>query len=180
MNRTMAATPKLASRPCIYYSVFTKGHIIYMHTIHVRALKRTVEPLIHAMKLGMSLDQYREAIGSFNNVKFILVPASNVRACAAWVSVSNVLITIIVLLMLLGNDIQLNPGPGNHFTVSQCNIGGIQADLSDLSASHLSVRYIFISESTLSENIANDIIKINGYQIPFRRDRDHNGGGLLT
>ena len=82
--------------------------------------------------------------------------------------------------MLLGNDIQLNPGPRNHFTVSQCNIGGIQANLFDLSASHLSVRYIFISESTLSENIANDIIKINGYQIPFSRDRDHNGGGLLT
>ena len=36
-----------------------------------------------------------------------------------------------------------------------------------------------ISDSMLSENIANNI-KINGYQIPFRRDRDHNGGRLLT
>ena len=47
---------------------------------------------------------------------------------------------------------------------------------------HLTYQYdIFcISESMLFENIANIIIKINGYQIPFRRDRDHNGGGLYN
>ena len=62
--------------------------------------KRTVELPIHVINMGMSLDQNRGAIGSFNNVKFILVPASNVCAWAAWFSVSNVLITIIVPLIV--------------------------------------------------------------------------------
>ena len=105
--------------------------------------KQTVELQIHVIVMGVSLDQYLGAIGSFNNVKFILVPASNFCACAAWVSVSNVLITVIVLLLLLSNDIELNPGPHKHFTVGHCNIRGIRANLSHLkSASHLSVRYI--------------------------------------
>ena len=143
--------------------------------------KQTVELPIHIIVMGMSLDQYRGAIGSFNNVKFILVPATNFCACAAWVSVSNVLITVIVLLLLFSNDIELNPGPRKHYTVGHCNIRGIRAKLSDLRV-HLTYQYdIFcISESMLSDNIPNNIIKINGYQIPFRGDRDHNGGGLLT
>ena len=106
-------------------------------------------------------------IGSFNNLDFILVPSSNVCACAAWVSVWNVLTTIIVILLLLHIDIELNPGPCTHLTVGRCNIRGIRANLSDLRV-HLTYQYdIFcISESLLSETLP--IISLKSMDIKSR------------
>ena len=61
----------------------------------------------HGIIMGVSLDQYREAIGSFDKVLYIFVPTSAMsRACAALVNLSNMLI-IIVFLLLLINDIEI-------------------------------------------------------------------------
>ena len=67
-----------------------------------------------------------------------------------------------------------------NFQIGHCNIRGIRANLSDLRI-HLSSLYdIFcVSQTMLSENVTNDQLAVNDYQSPIRRDRDHNGGGLL-
>ena len=89
---------------------------------------------------------------------------------------------VIILLLALCNDIEPNPGPKNekYFRIGNCNIRGIRANLSDLRICLSPLHDIFcVSETMLSGNVTNDKLSAINYQSPIRRDRDHNGGGLL-
>ena len=132
--------------------------------------------------MGISLDQYRRTIGSLNCAKYTSVPVCNSVSCCILVCCVVKLLMVIILLLALCNDIETNPGPNRekYFRIGLWNIRGIRANLSDLRI-HLSSLYdIFcVSETMLSENVTNDQLAVNNYQSPIRRDRDHNGGGLL-
>ena len=97
-------------------------------------------------------------------------------------SVFTLVCVVIILLLILSNDIELNPGPLNtrNLSVGHCNIRGIRANLADLKV-HLSTYYdmFCLTETMLSQPVGMGELKIKGYQAPVRRDRDHNGGGLM-
>ena len=132
--------------------------------------------------MGISLEQYRGAIGSYNCVKYTSVPSNSIHYYfATLIGVSNLLIAIIILLLRLSNDIELNPGPDRkNIRVCQINIRGLRANFSDLQTSVSNLYDIIcIQETMLSNNVNDDNLKIPGYQKTLRRDRDQNGGGLI-
>ena len=132
--------------------------------------------------MAVSLEQYRRAIGSFNGAKYILLPAINLLSRGAKMSVFTLMCMIIILLLILSNDIELNPGPLNtrNLSVGHCNIRGIRANLADLKVLLTTYYDIFcLTETMLSQSVGMGELKIKGYQTPVRRDRDHNGGGLM-
>ena len=90
---------------------------------------------------------------------------------------------VIALLLILSNDVEFNPGPDKHkpFKIGHNNIRGLRSNFVDLKVMLSSMFDIFcISETMLSSHVENSTIRIPGYQMPLRKDRDHNGGGLLV
>lgn len=132
--------------------------------------------------MGISLDQYRGAIGSYNCVKFTSVPASSVYSHLVFASCINILLSVVLLLLRLSNDIELNPGPTTkNISICQINIRGLRSNFSNLLSSVSNLYDIIcIQETMLSNKVNIDSLKICGYQTPFRRDRDQNGGGLIV
>ena len=132
--------------------------------------------------MGISLEQYRGAIGSYNCVKYTSVPSNSIHYYfATLIGVSNLLIAIMILLLRLSNDIELNPGPDRkNIRVCQINIRGLHANFSNLQTSVSNLYDIIcIQETMLSNNVNDDNLKIPGYKKNLRRDRDQNGGGLI-
>ena len=121
--------------------------LYYMYTTHQNILSLT---------MAVSLEQYRRAIGSFNGAKYILLPAINLLSRGAKMSAFTLVCVVKILLLILSNDIELNPGPLNtrNLNVGYCNIRGIRANLSNLKV-HLSTYYdIFCStETMLSQSV---------------------------
>lgn len=132
--------------------------------------------------MGVSLEQYRRAIGCFRRVKYGLKCCLAILSiCAAVASLIN-LSLVIFLLIILCNDIEKNPGPdkGKLFKIGHCNIRGLRSNFSDLKVSLKTYFDIFcISETMLSNTVKTENIRIPGYQLPLRKDRNYNGGGLL-
>ena len=119
--------------------------------------------------MGILLEQYRGAIGSYNCVKYTSVPSNNIHYYfATLIGVSNLLIAIIILLTRLSNNIELNPGPyRKNIRVCQINIRGLRANFSDLQTSVSNLYDIIcIQETMLSNNVNDDNINIPGYQKP--------------
>ena len=142
--------------------------------------------MFYLIKMDISIDQYRMAIGSFNSVKFGKFPKNNViRGMTVTTCLFSVISITLILLLFLSNDIELNPGPNNsttdHFKIGFCNIRGMRANILPLKA-FLNARFdVFgAAETMLSELVDCNRLKIDGYQMPFRRDRDCHGGGLIV
>ena len=77
-----------------------------------------------------------------------------------------------------------SPLDKNDFIVVHYNIDSILAEgrieqLSDICTS-MSVDCLVITESKLDNSIPNNLLKINNFHEPLRRDRNRNGGGCLV
>ena len=136
-----------------------------------------------SIKMGISLGQCRGAIGLFNCIKHERVHVSNQPLCfATLLSVFNWIALVILLVFILNNDIEINPGPmsPNLLNIGHCNRRGFRANFHDLLI-HLTTAYdiFFISETMLSSRVRCDSLKIKGYHEPVPKDRTHHGGGLL-
>jgi hypothetical protein len=93
-------------------------------------------------------------------------------------------------LILLCGDIHLNPGPNTksitNLKLCHCNIRSIATDLSKLDHIRSSFvpefNLICLTETWLSDRNPTTNYILNGYQIPFRRDRmDNSGyGGIMV
>ena len=133
--------------------------------------------------MGTSLEQYRRAIGSYNCVEYTSVSSNSIHYYfATLICVSNLPIAIVILLLRLSNDTELNPGPDRkNIRVCQINIRGLCANFSDLQTSASNLYNTICTQGTmLSNNVNDDNLNIPGYQKTLRRDRDQNGGGLIT
>ena len=128
--------------------------------------------------MGNYLSDYRQAIGLFNCVKF------KVGTSTLCIRTSSLLILILFLtklLLLLCQDVEMNPGPTKLKQLSIChlNIRGLSdIKLRDIKTS-LSNKYdiITLSETFLSNNSSN-LLDISGFHPILRRDRDTFGGGV--
>lgn len=95
------------------------------------------------------------------------------------------LFLILQVILLTSNDIELNPGPDKFkLDICHCNIRSIRNKVHNVRAD-LSGNFdiITISESWLKSSIKSDILKLAGYQMPVRRDRNagiDGYGGVLA
>ena len=92
---------------------------------------------------------------------------------------------ILCLLILLSNDIELNPGPkqSDQLSILHVNVNSIlvQPKLLELSALTNDYHYdvTALCETWLDDSIPYDRLLIPGYSEPLRKDRNRRGGGVL-
>ena len=136
--------------------------------LNLRSLHSTL------MGMGISLEQYRRAIGSYDCVKYASVPANSIHYYfAALIGGSNLLIAITILPLRLSNCIELNPESDvQKYTGMIDQYSGLRANVSDLPTSGSNwYDIICIQETMLSNKVNHDKLKIVWYQNPLRRDR---------
>ena len=112
------------------------------------------------------------------------------------------LIVIKSKLLYLGGDIETNPGPDDNkhkfFTICQINVRSIlaEADEPSIQAKFLkglpppklcelksfirdnNFDLVALSETWLSTEISDDVLKTSGYPFVMRKDRNRHGGGI--
>ena len=127
------------------------------------------------------LCDYRQAIGLFNCAKFIL---SGLSVCITASSILLLFLFLTHLLLLLSNDIEMNPGPSTstklkQLSVCHLNIRGLSdAKLRDIKTCLCDTYDIItLSETFLSTN-RSDSLSLPGYHPILRRDRETFGGGV--
>ena len=131
--------------------------------------------------MGVSLDTYRAAIGSFNN-KWLLILSvlhlnSLLNLCVLFILIINLLI-----LILLSGTVHPNPGPSEyymsvaHLNARSLNISDKFSEISAIAFLHKFDLFAF-SETWLNSNTLDDSILIPGYNTPLRKDRMTSRGG---
>ena len=88
------------------------------------------------------------------------------------------------ILLMLHNDIESNPGPvfGQSYSLSilHCNIRSIRNKLDFVKENFADFDILCFSETHLDVQIPNDVLLLDGFDRPLRKDRTNNGGGLLV
>ena len=133
--------------------------------------------------MGVSIDTYRAAIGTFNCLDFAIcrcVLSFRILSLA----ILFVLLTSFGLLLLISCSVHPNPGPNNsnfslaHLNVRSLNVVDKLSEISALTFLH-GFDVIAFSETWLNSGIASDSILIPGYNYPLRKDRvGKRGGGV--
>ena len=132
--------------------------------------------------MGISLCQYRQAIGLFNRVKMV----RSEFKIKLFILPKIVFLGLICILLMIGG-VETNPGP-NQFVklknLKTCHLnirGGMMSKIIDLQTSLCQVYDIItLSETFLTNNILSEDLKLQGYQEIVRRDRPTHGGGLAV
>jgi hypothetical protein len=131
--------------------------------------------------MGITVSQYRISIGYFNRCKFVLAGLK--------ISISNVsmnilfLFVVIIILLKLGGDVELNPGPNTICKcINICHVNIRSLSRSKLLAIQVSLANVYdiitISETHLHQGVGNDLFELKGYHDILRKDRNGNGGGV--
>jgi hypothetical protein len=135
--------------------------------------------------MGVSLEFYRAAIGMFNLSGCFDLELGNVFFCYGFVDllfvrVSELLVMLFVacILIFLSNDVQLNPGPIQFFTIGQLNayrslnVGRDKFKETSSLISQNNFDIFAITETWPNEHISSDSFAIPGYSTISRRDRE--------
>ena len=132
--------------------------------------------------MGVNITQYIQAIGLFNGTKLVKTVC---QVGISMLSLCLIICSIFVLLILLSNDIETNPGPplsklsklsvchSNIRGLSQSKIIAIETSLCDL------YDVITLSETFLSNTSTHDLT-LGGFHQVVRRDRETFGGGVAV
>ncbi len=157
--------------------------------------------------MGINLDQYRSAIGGFNNFikskeNMILIKLMKIltelakyfgRLLIPILLILPYKAFVLALLLLRCGDVESNPGP-----LRFCHLNA-RSLLSDVDLNqHIQHQYslldeiyetlvyrsdfdiIAISETWLKDNVPDTELDLNGYQLPFCRHRGSRGGGVMV
>jgi hypothetical protein len=95
------------------------------------------------------------------------------------------------ILLLLGMDIESNPGPVKGLSLVHMNIQSLyltsnhpRVKMDEIITTYVNekeVDFICMSESWLHDGISDDLILLPGYDKPYRKDRkDRRGGGVVA
>ena len=86
-----------------------------------------------------------------------------------------------LLLLLLSNDVESNPGPHdcNEISIFHLNARSVRNKLSDIEALADEYEVVCITESHLDENVDNSDLLLEGFSEPIRLDRNCFGGGVM-
>lgn len=80
-------------------------------------------------------------------------------------------------------DVELNPGPIsadiNSLDIFHLNTRSVRNKLDYLSDIVDSFHILYLSETHLDANVDPDTLSLEGFDPPIRKDRTHNGGGVM-
>ena len=128
--------------------------------------------------MGISIVQYRIAVGLFHRVKFVKHKLSLTLSITSNTARLLYVLQLFIcgLLLLRAGDIELNPGP-KKLTICQLNVRSLKDKLPAIRTSLAgSYDIIAITETHLSES-SNFDLNIQGYQPFIHLDRPDRGGG---
>lgn len=93
--------------------------------------------------------------------------------------VSTLLINLCMLLLILSNDVETNPGPHpvKDLKICHLNIRSLKDKVDILALELGNYDIITLSETWLDPSITNTDIHLPGFQNPIRNDRNRHGGG---
>ena len=90
---------------------------------------------------------------------------------------------VILLLILLSNDVEQNPGPPleGELSIFHLNARSMRHKLDYIDSVCNEADIICLTETHLDASVTNDDIFIEGYEKnPFRKDRNSSGGGVIV
>ena len=91
---------------------------------------------------------------------------------------------LIQRLLVISGDVEINPGPNDTShcsSVLHSNIRSIRNKLNYIKDNFLEFNVICFTETHLDANVStNDVLLIQTYDSPYRKDRTNNGGGILV
>jgi transcriptional regulator with PAS, ATPase and Fis domain len=98
-----------------------------------------------------------------------------------------IVITLLVIhLLLIAGDIELNPGPKGTpdlietvLSIYHGNIRSLRNKINYIANLIEEYNIVFATETHLNNQITDDDIAISGFDIPFRKDRNSHGGGII-
>jgi exonuclease III len=87
---------------------------------------------------------------------------------------------------LITGDIELNPGPKdtpdlieNVLSIYHGNIRSLRNKINYITNLIEEFDIVCVTETHLNNQITDDDIAISGFDIPFRKDRNSHGGGII-
>ena len=135
--------------------------------------------------MGVSIEQYRAAIGCFNIQSIKYISYTNWLNILLLFNVGEAVVLLCLILLILSGDIELNPGPFrvmSYLSICHINIEGLsEIKLASIS-NHISNAYDIITLSeTWLKNHSVLPLHLNGFQPILRRDReDRQRGGVAV
>ena len=133
--------------------------------------------------MGISIQQYRAAIGLYNMCSFKTSCCDNLCTYLFILLSSTLVFTeILLMLLILSGDIELNPGPDSEHSgfldICHLNIHSLSDKITAVKAS-LAGTYdiIAITETLLRPHHDTSKLELKGYHPLIHRDRDDRGGG---
>lgn len=151
--------------------------------------------------MGVDLNSYRAAVGIFYLIthRRLRLPEScwNLPLCIYCLITCLVLLFVRgfikndefvhyrMILLLMAMDIELNPGPSTSESVKvleifHLNTRSVRNKLEYISDIAESFHVLCFSETHLDNTVQNDLLKIQGFDEPLRKDRNQNGGGVMV
>ena len=144
---------------------------------------------LQCLKAGKCVTQVNVNFSSFRTTKPSRIPTSRMAASLKFVLATWLInVTLDANLILLANDVSLNPGQGSAppasikgLRVYHLNIHSLRNKLDELRlfCNEYKLHILSLNETWLDENISDDELQLTGYNI-IRKDRDSFGGGVAV
>ena len=101
--------------------------------------------------------------------------------CIPNIQIESLQIFLVVILLLLANDIELNPGPqaqppSRELTLLHLNVGSLRHKLDAVMIETNTCDIVTISETWLHDGDSNESLHLPGFNPPIRLDRNGHGG----
>ena len=95
---------------------------------------------------------------------------------------SSFFMTVLLLLLLQAGDIERNPGPSEipqDLAIAHLNIRSIRNKLDYIRDNFLDFDILCFSETHLDDLVPLELLKLENFDEPYRKDRTNHGGGVL-
>ena len=149
----------------------------------------TEQVSLQFLEAGKCITQVSVNFSSFRTTKPSRIPTSRMAATFKFVPATWLInVTLPANLILLANDVSLNPGPGSAppagmkgLRIYHLNIHSLCNKLDELRlfCNEYKPYILLLNETWLDENISDDELHLTSYNI-IRRDKDSFGGGVAV
>ena len=95
---------------------------------------------------------------------------------------SSFFMIVMLLLILQAGDIETNPGPSetpHDLSIVHLNIRSIRNKLDYIRDNFLDFDILCFTETHLDDAVSSEQLKLEDFEIPYRKSRTNHGGGLL-
>ena len=143
--------------------------------------------ILQFLEAGKCVTQVNVNFSSSRTTKLSQIPTSRMAASLKFVLVTRLIsVTLAANLILLANDVSLNPGPGSAtlasmkgLRIDHLNIHSLRNKLDELRlfCNEYKPHVLSLNETWLDENISDDELHLTAYNI-IRSDRDSFEGGV--